>query len=135
MKRLLRNICEFFLSQRQSGTTTLLKSVAANNDVWVLVPNAEMKREFGAQGISFDDLERMDRKAKKPILIDNYTMLKVCDEFKINIKELETLVMDRDKLINSVEHLIVEFRRDKEQCYKAVNTLGERTLHNTYFHH
>ncbi|NBR14936.1 MAG: hypothetical protein EBU01_10225 [Crocinitomicaceae bacterium] len=133
MKRLLRLVCDFFISQRASGTTTLLKSVAANNDVWVLVPNAEMKSEFGSQGVSFDDLERMQGKAKKPILVDNYTMLKLCDDFNINITELEQLVKDRDVLINSIDHLIHEFQRNKPQSYLAIDHSNGRNK-ITYFH-
>ena len=132
MKRLLRLVCDFFISQRQGGTTTLLKKVAANNDVWVLIPNAEMKSEFGSQGVSFDDLERMQGKAKKPILIDNYTMLKLCDDFNINIKELEHSIKERDVLINSIDHLVHEFQRNKPQYYLAIDERNGKKL--TYFH-
>lgn len=129
MKKLLRQVVEFFISQRRSGTTRLIRHTAEHNDVWVLVPNAEMKKEFGDKGVSFDDLERMRGAERKPILVDNYTMLKLCEEFDINIKKLEEAIKERETLINSIEHLIGRFKRNEKQFYQ---TIGDRKP-MTYF--
>lgn len=113
MKRLLRNIYDFFIRQRQGGTTTLLKKVAAENDVWVLVPNVQMKEEFGPQAIDFYDLQDMMGKDKKPILVDNYTMIRLCEEFSLNMSELQTSLHEKRILLENIERLIRDHKHNR----------------------
>ena len=112
MKNQLRRILQFFLSHRRSGTTTLLKEIAGVSDVWVLVPTAEMKKEFGDKAISIDDLDKAMGMSSRPILVDNFTMIRLCEAFDINISKLEFKVKQRELLINSIDHLIDNFKRD-----------------------
>ena len=113
MKRLLRNVYDFFIRQRQSGTSTLLKKVAAENDVWILVPNEKMKEEFGPQAIDFYDLQEMMGTEKKPILVDNYTMIRLCEEFHLNISELQTSLHEKSLLLDNIERLIRDHKHNR----------------------
>lgn len=113
MKKLLRNVYDFFIRQRQGGTTTLLKKVAAENDVWILVPNAQMKEEFGPQAIDFYDLAYMMGKDKKPILVDNYTMIRLCEEFHLNMLELQNSIHEKSILLDNIEQLIQDHRHKR----------------------
>lgn len=129
----------FFISQRRSGTTTLLKEIAKKNDVWILVPNEADKKQFGDKAISFSDIEKTIPESKKPVLVDNHTMLKLHDVFKANIIELKNSIKDRDMLINSIEHLISNYRQNKVQHYVSLKESDVRFLyrdkHCNYFHY
>lgn len=46
--KLLENLYSFVLSLRRGGTTTLIKEIASEKDVWVLVPNKEMRNKIDA---------------------------------------------------------------------------------------
>jgi Cft2 family RNA processing exonuclease len=43
IRKLLSNLFSFVTDLRRSGTTTLIQKVASENDVWVLVPNQQIK--------------------------------------------------------------------------------------------
>ena len=71
IRRFLRNLFEFTVGLRRSGTTTLIKKVAEQNDVWVIVPNQEHKKLFGDYALSLHELDKMQGSKPKPILLDN----------------------------------------------------------------
>lgn len=109
------NIFSFFTSLRRSGTTTLIKNIAAENDVWVLVPNEEMRKEFGDKGITLQELDRMESVKPKPILLDNYTMLKL-SELSINeFLKLELSIKKRNRLIRTIRDEIKLFERENQE--------------------
>ncbi len=111
MRKLLKNMFRFLIEQRQSGTTTLLKTIAANNDVWVLVPDQQTKGQFNGSAITLDELDRMGSKSHKPILVDNYTMIKLCELVDVEIIGLDNAISERENLIEKMEDLIKQFRR------------------------
>lgn len=116
LRRILHHLRSFMISQRATGTTSLLREIAAKNDVWVLVPTAHEAKEFEhGRGLSFIDLEKKHALARKPILVDNHTLLKLCEDWDTTIGQLQQTVRDRDEVINEIEYLIRKFRTGKEQ--------------------
>lgn len=110
-RKLVRNLYAFLLSQRQSGTTTLLKKIAAENDVWVLVPNATMKNEFGESTITFDDLSHAQGRKVKPIFMDNFTMMQLCEFFENELIDKDLKITKQYSLINKIKTDIEMFER------------------------
>ena len=110
-RRLLKDLSEFFISMRRSGTTTLIKKVAEENDVWVLVPNAEMAKEFGDTSITFDQLNKSHGLKPKPILLDNYTLLQLSQLSLDEYNNLDLKIKVRDNFLRDIKHLIDRFER------------------------
>lgn len=102
---ILRNLSGFLLSMRGSGTTTLIKKVAIENDVYVLVPYEQMGQEFGDHAITFNRLGKARGLKPKPILTDNYTLREI-SELSLNkfdildaeIKELQSKLFHANRL-------------------------------------
>lgn len=56
MKRILRQLGIFVLSFRRSGTSSLIKKIASEHDIIVIVAKAEQKEEFGKYAYSLSEL-------------------------------------------------------------------------------
>lgn len=115
IKDLFSGILEFVIRSRRTGTTTLIKKVASENDVWVLVPNSESKEEFGKSGISFSDLSKMGGSNPKPILLDNYTLLRLTELSLEEFARLNSMIERRDRLIRIIQNEIKIFEHYEQQ--------------------
>ena len=111
IRKVLSNIYDFFVSSRRSGTTTLIKKIASENDVWVLVLNQEHKKEFGEKAISIEYLKDTKGRNPKPILIDNHTLIKLAEYSIIEIQSLDLEIEKRNKFIRKISDDIEEFER------------------------
>ena len=112
IRKLLSNLYSFVTDLRRSGTTTLIKKVASENDVWVLVPNQQMKKEFGESGVTFDELDRMKGCKPKPILLDNYTLLQLSELSLNEYERLDSMIKKRNRLIRTIRDEINLFERE-----------------------
>jgi hypothetical protein len=92
---ILKNTFDFMSRMRRSGTTTLLRKISDEMEAWVLVPYEEDKKEFFDSALSFEDLNGGCGREPKPILVDNYTMMKL---LSMAITEIEV----RDAQINDL---------------------------------
>lgn len=97
------------MSNRRKGTSTLIKEMAGLNDVWILVATTEQKRDFGENAISLTELENFKGKESKPILVDNYAMLRLSEEAFQEINRLKDKIKVRDELITDVKRLMDRF--------------------------
>lgn len=79
MKLTLEKIISFFRSQRATGTTTLIKKIAKDNDVWLLMPTAASKGNFKDIKNVLSLSDNLDGLPPKPILVDNHTMLFIAE--------------------------------------------------------
>lgn len=111
IRKVLSNIYDFFVSSRRSGTTTLIKKIASENDVWVLVLNQEHKKEFGEKAISIEYLKDTKGRKSKPILIDNLTLIMLTEYSIIEIQSLDLEIEKRNKFIRKISDDIKEFER------------------------
>ena len=111
IRKLLSNLFSFVTDLRRSGTTTLIQKVASENDVWVLVPNQQMKKEFGKSGVTFDELGRMKGCKAKPILLDNYTLLQLSELSLNEYERLDLMIKKRNRLIRTIRDEIRLFER------------------------
>lgn len=113
IKTLMNNVYFFIDSMRISGTTTLIQKIASENDVWVLVPDSTQKHAFGEKAITFDEISRMGARDKKPILFDNYTLLRLSESVIREFTTLESMIAERDKLIKTIRDEIALFDRNR----------------------
>jgi len=107
----IKNLFEFLLQSRRSGTTTLLKKIADVNNVWVLVPNFEMKQEFGKCGITLEELKEVRGYQTKPILLDNYTLLELTESTLQEFKTLDEYINHLSNLTKNIKNMINEFEQ------------------------
>jgi hypothetical protein len=117
IRRLLSNLFSFVTDLRGSGTTTLIKKVASENDVWVLVPNQQVKKDFGESGVTFDELDRIKGCKPKPILLDNYTLLQLSELSLNEYERLDLMIKKRNRLIRTIRDEILLFERENGQGF------------------
>ncbi len=55
-QQMIKDLYIFFLALRRSGTSYLIKQIANDHDVYVLVANNESKKGFGEKAISIQDI-------------------------------------------------------------------------------
>lgn len=112
IRRFLKNLLRFTVGLRRSGTTTLIKKVAEQNDVWVIVPNQEQKKLFGDYALSLHELDKMQGCKPKPILLDNSTIMRLTEMSIEEMENLDLAIKKRNKLIRTIRDEISNFERD-----------------------
>ena len=115
------NLLSFMQEQRRSGTSTLLKKIAKENDVWILVPTEKEKDMFDGKGITFLDIENNKIKGQKPkpILVDNYTLIKLSEQALLEFSELRNKINSRNTLIRNIKEEIKLFERENNTTFGA----------------
>ncbi len=105
MKNVFKSVFNFILSQRRSGTTTLIKKIADENDVWVLVQNMADGLQFKrGSAISIHQLiGSSDGMEGKPILVDNATLLRLMD-----------VAAKQESKLLAMKEFMDRFRKDME---------------------
>lgn len=123
---ILNRLTSFLTGNRGSGTTTLLKKIAEENDVWVLVPTEEMSSEFGDKGITLSHLPIGGE--KKPILFDNYTLIYLTEAASDEILGLMEKIRRRDDLIRDIEAKISVYKL-KDGLLYGQEKIGSGEIH------
>lgn len=113
--KLLHAFHMWILGMRRSGTSSLLEKIAKSNDVYILVPTEEEKRDrkWNGKAISFNDLNKEGLKPK-PLLLDNHSMIKFSELAYNYSKELEGKLMDRNKLLSKIKADLIHFENRNE---------------------
>jgi len=108
MHRILQRVLGFLLSQRQSGTTTFIQKIAKENDVYVIVRQAEEKTYFDKSCrknvYSLGELapEKIDGWDKKPILIDNGAFHYLVQEALLKIGSQEEIITHQKHVLSTI---------------------------------
>ena len=105
---LFTHLRAFLGSMRKTGTTTLLKKIAEENDVWVLVANSEQAKEFGDKAMTISDLKLGVE--RKPILFDPYSVEYLSGVAQDEIMDLLEKIRRRDDLISDVDARISAYK-------------------------
>lgn len=110
--RLLHDFYTWVLSLRRSGTSSLLERIAKTEDVYVLVPTADEKKDkkWKGKALCFEDLKRTGLKPK-PILIDNHFMIELADRAYKYQLELESKVQVRNSLLYQIKANLLQFEK------------------------
>lgn len=91
----------FLISHRRSGTTTLIEKIAEEHDCHVLVPYMSEKRK--PYHVSLMELKAMAGEKPKPILVDNHTLLVICEEVLREHHTLANIIKANDRAVRQIE--------------------------------
>lgn len=113
IREILQAIYRTVFEARRMGTSTMLKKLASENDVYILVPNGKCKEMFGDSAITFGELIKNGGlgRSPKPLLLDNFTLLELTRETFDEIARLEGEVVRRDQLIHTISRAISNFEK------------------------
>ncbi len=115
IRNIINDLYAFMQTIRRSGTTTLLKDIALRNDVYILVPDEESKKEFGDNAITFNELYFYDSLKSKPILLDNYTLIKLTELTNNEFDKLDLKIKNYKDLVESIKDSIDLFERKNKR--------------------
>lgn len=126
--KIFEDLQSFVVSLRRGGTTTLIKKIAEENDVWVLVADLHHAKEFGDKAITLQQLgeEKAKGRFPKPILIDNHTLLVMTDEVIHEVIHLKNKIKERDKVLESIKEQIQMFELLNGQIETRYNRVARK---------
>lgn len=113
-QRMIKDLYIFFLALRRSGTSYLIKQIANDHDVYVLVANNESKKGFGEKAISIQDIAiHLDslKKKPKPILLDNGTLIELLKLTVIEFESVNAELNRKHSLIKNIAQQIHDYER------------------------
>lgn len=127
--KIFNAIERFFQNRRRSGTSTLIQSIAKDHDVLVVLPT-EKETQYYKPGTScvtlYDIIDNPGRylgTERKPILIDNSTMLLLMEMLGTEFNTMNEDIQDHNRLLNTFHRMIGEFQRGKRKYYSE---MGEK---------
>jgi hypothetical protein len=132
MKNIIKPLFEFLLRMRRSGTTTLLLKIAKENDVYVLVPSHDMPgyEEVKDKTVSIQQLETSQGLKGKPILIDNYTLIKYAEWANKQLDNITEEMVNRNKALYHIKNHIAQY----EQYHGKLGYIQSKTLQENEQH-
>jgi len=106
-------VLNFILKNRRSGTTTLIKKIAAENDCYVVVRfQREIKHEYEDikdKCITLEQLFNFDGLPTKPILFESQAIKELCELAKERFEVVKNQNFKRDALLQKINQSLVEF--------------------------
>ena len=93
-EEIIKSVFDFMIRNRATGTSTLIKEISEKNDCYVLVGNESETKEF-KNSINILNISRYRGLANKPILVDNYALIKILDSAKTRF---DVLYEENEKL-------------------------------------
>jgi len=115
----VNDLLNLYMRNRRSGATTILKEVATNHDVSIILLNQEMAREFGKSGVSINSFVKdLMGTSPKPIFLDNGTMMRF-------LQEINSEFQRKEELIDSLNDGLKCVEEDKKSLNRTINLLNE----------
>lgn len=109
MNKLFKLLKDILFFNRRNGSTSLLKRIAKTERVYILVENAEDKKDFGESAITLHDFKNIEGKDLRPILVDNHLLMNIIDDVELKIYTLKNELSKKDRLINNINNLVKEY--------------------------
>ena len=109
-EEIIKSVYDFMIRHRSSGTSTLIKEISEKNDCYVIVGNESETKEF-PNSINILNMVKYRGLANKPILIDNYALLKILDSA---ITRFYVLKEENEKLRKQIEEIEEKVFRSKK---------------------
>lgn len=116
--KILNNLLSFLLSNRQTGTTSFLEKIATENNVWVIVARHKEKPKFNGKALAIDELNHVRGLDRRPILIDNHTMLCILEDINSDYNNLLIKYDRNEKLIEEITKSIIRYNIDTKGLHK-----------------
>lgn len=112
-------VLNFILKNRRSGTTTLIKKIASENDCYVVVRfKQEIDKEYleiKDKCITLEQLTQFDGLPQKPILFESQAIKELCEMAKERYEIVRNQNIRRDNALEEIKRCINTFesRGDK----------------------
>lgn len=121
-------VLNFILKNRRSGTTTLIKKIAAENDCYVVVRfKQEIQKEYYEikdKCITLEQLVTFDGLPTKPILFESQAIKELCELAKERYEVVKLQNLRRDQTLNDIKRCISLF-----ESINGVDKIGSITNH------
>jgi len=118
-------VLNFILKNRRSGTTTLIKKIAAENDCYVVVRfQQEIKsqyREIKDKCITLEQLFNFDGFPTKPILFESQAIKEMCELAKERFEVVRNQNFKRDVLLKKIKQSLMEFELSEDKIGSISN--------------
>lgn len=115
----------FILKNRRSGTTTLIKKIASENDCYVVVRfKQEITSEYNDikdKCITLEQLFDTNGLTQKPILFETQAIKHLCETSKRNFETLYKQNYKRDLALKKVKESIIDFESDGYKIGSEIN--------------
>lgn len=113
IKKKLQNILQHLIDNRQVGTTTLIRKIAKENDVYVLVRKMEEREDFDKSVMKNiftpETLHKIkDGADKKPFLVDNGVLHELLVDAILKMGEQEEIINKKDRTLKRIKEFINE---------------------------
>jgi len=115
----------FILKNRRSGTTTLIKKIASENDCYVVV---RFKQEIISEYkdikdkcITLEQLFNTDGFTKKPILFETQAIKHICEISKERFELVKQQNFKRDLALKKIKESIIEFELNGNKIGSALS--------------
>ncbi len=110
-RKKISDVIRWLNANRQSGTTSLIKKIASENDVYVLVSNKEEASIYGHKAVPIYNIESKisDTKIKKPILVDASILSSLLKLASLEIDYLAVVDNKKSDLIAKIKEEIESY--------------------------
>lgn len=106
----LQKILQHLIDNRQVGTTTLIRKVAKENDIYVLVRQTEERIDFDKSVrknvITPETLYKIKEGKEKPILIDNGILHELLVDTLLKIGEQEEIINKKNRALKEIKEFV-----------------------------
>lgn len=124
--KFINYVLKFILNNRRSGTTTLIKKIALENDCYVVVRYLDEIRteykEIRDKCITLEQLLFSDGMDKKPILFETQAIKQMCELAQERFGVVQNQNIKRDILLSKIKESLERFELNSEDkigsaCY------------------
>lgn len=109
MGHIFKSLYEYLIKNRRKGYTTTLEKIAKKFDVLILVPYLADKDRI-KNSICLAEMRILSMKEnKKPILLDNSTLLKLCEAYgrqEDELRKANYIISEKNKTLQAITQLI-----------------------------
>ena len=105
-------VLNFILHNRKSGTTTLIRKIAAENDCYIVVRfsrEIESYKDVKDKCITLEQLFDFKNLPKKPILFESQAIKEMCELAKASYEVVKNQNLRRDALLKNIKQSLEIF--------------------------
>lgn len=112
IKQTMKRFYEFLLGNRRCGHTSLLNKIAKENDVYIVVHQMDMIKEFDPEVhtkiIPINNISILQSALNKPVLLDNKVLLDLLNDSIRDIEYKEDITYHYKESMNRIKDIIKE---------------------------
>jgi len=123
---------KFILNNRRSGTTTLIKKIALENDCYVVVRYLDEIRteykEIKDKCITLEQLFKCEGLPKKPVIFETQAIRYICELAQERFDVVQNQNFKRDVLLTKIKNSLKEFELDSNDKIGSVSYIVNQNI-------